>query len=43
MEMAPHCAQYEAIAALAAGKGKTALVRPLHPSKPKEDIKTVDA
>jgi catechol 2,3-dioxygenase-like lactoylglutathione lyase family enzyme len=35
MEMAPGCAQYEAIAALRAGGQKTALVRPLHPTKPK--------
>ena len=31
MEMAPNCVQYEAIAALKAGKGVTSLVEPLNP------------
>ena len=31
MEMAPNCVQYEAIAALNAGKGVTSLVAPLNP------------
>ena len=31
MEMAPDCVQYEAIAALKAGKGVTSLVEPLNP------------
>ena len=34
MEMAPDCIQYEAIAKLKAGGGKTALTAPLRPKRP---------